>query len=100
MSDTVTGDGKGFDQDSGRAGSANTPISRAPAMKEPPIGTQHRPQTLLQGLSEEEVRLRRARGQGNNIKLQTSRTYWQILRENILTLINLILFSLSGILLL
>jgi cation-transporting ATPase E len=51
-------------------------------------------------LAEEEVRLRRARGQGNNIKLQTSRTYWQILHENILTLINLILFSLSGILLL
>jgi cation-transporting ATPase E len=46
------------------------------------------------------VRLRRAHGQGNNVKLQTSRSYGQILRENIVTLINLILFALSGVLLL
>ena len=56
--------------------------------------------TLLQGLSEEEVRLRRAHGQGNNVKLQSSRSYGQILRENILTVINLILFALSGVLVL
>jgi cation-transporting P-type ATPase E len=58
------------------------------------------PRTLLQGLSEDEVRLRRANGQGNNVKLPTSRSYARILRENILTLINLILFALSGVLLL
>ena len=52
--------------------------------------------TLLRGLSEEEVRLRRARGQGNTVKLPTSRSYAQILRENIVTLINLILFALSA----
>ena len=46
------------------------------------------------------MRLRRAHGQGNNVKLQTSRSYGQILRENIVTLINLILFALSGVLLL
>lgn len=56
--------------------------------------------SLLQGLSEDEVRLRRARGQGNNVKLPTSRTYAQILRENILTVIHLILFALSGVLIL
>lgn len=56
--------------------------------------------TLLYGLSEEEVRLRRAQGQGNNVKLPTSRSYGQILRENTVTLINLILFALSGVLLL
>ena len=56
--------------------------------------------TLLQGLSEEEVRLRRAHGQGNTVKLPTSRSYGQILRENIVTLINLILFALSGALIL
>jgi cation-transporting P-type ATPase E len=55
---------------------------------------------LLQGLSEEEVRLRRANGQGNNVKLPTSRSYAQILRENLVTLINLILFALSGVLVL
>jgi cation-transporting P-type ATPase E len=56
--------------------------------------------SLLQGLSEEEVRRRKAQGQGNNVKLPTSRTYAQILRENILTLIHCILFALSGVLLL
>jgi cation-transporting ATPase E len=100
MSDTITGDGKGFDQDFGRAGNANILICRTTATEEPATCTNYGPHSLLQGLSEEEVRLHRARGQGNNIKLQSSRTYWQILRENMLTLINLILFSLSGILLL
>ena len=56
--------------------------------------------SLLQGLSEEEVRRRKAQGQGNNVKLPTSHTYAQILRENILTLIHFILFALSGVLLL
>jgi hypothetical protein len=100
MRDTVTADGKGFDQDSGRAGNANVPIGRTTANEEPHLGSHSAPPRLLQGLSEEEVRLRLARGQGNNIKLPTSRTYWQILRENILTLIHLILFALSAVLLL
>lgn len=51
--------------------------------------------SLIQGLSEDEVRSRKARGQGNNAKLPTSRSYARILRENILTLINIILFALS-----
>lgn len=56
--------------------------------------------SLLCGLSEEEVHQRRANGQGNNVKLPTSRSYGQILRENIVTLIHFILFALSGVLIL
>src|SRR6266700_6272911 len=100
MHDIVTADGKGFDQDSGRAGNANVPTGRTTANEEPHPGSHGAPPTLLQGLSEDAVRLRRARGQGNNVKLQTSRSYGQILRENILTLINSILFALSGVLIL
>jgi cation-transporting ATPase E len=100
MRDTVIADGKGFDQDSGRAGNANVPTGRTTATTEPHLDTKNAPPRLLQGLSEEEVRLRRAHGQGNNVKLQTSRSYGQILRENILTLINSILFTLSGVLIL
>ena len=100
MRDTVTADGKGFDQDSGRAGNANAPAGRTTAIEEQHLDTKSAPPTLLQGLSEEEVRLRRARGQGNTVKLPTSRSYGQILRENIVTLINLILFALSGVLIL
>lgn len=50
----------------------------------------------LQGLSEDEVRSRRAHGQGNDVRLPTSRSYAQILRENLLTLIHIILFALSA----
>ena len=100
MHDTVTADGKGFDQDSGRADNTNMPAVRATANTEPHLGTNNAPHTLLQGLSEDEVHLRRANGQGNDVKLPTSRSYAQILRENILTLIHLILFALSGVLLL
>src|SRR6266567_1948857 len=100
MRDTFTADGKSFDQDSGRAGNTNVPAGRTTATTEPHLGSPSASPTLLQGLSEEEVRLRRARGQGNNVKLPTSRSYGQILRENILTLINSILFALSGVLVL
>jgi cation-transporting ATPase E len=48
-----------------------------------------------QGLTASEVLKRRASGQGNNIKLPTSRSYWQIFRENLLTFINFVFFTLS-----
>ncbi len=51
--------------------------------------------TTIQGLSQAEVAERRAKGQGNNIKVQTSRSYGQILRENVFTFINNILFGLG-----
>jgi magnesium-transporting ATPase (P-type) len=96
MHDTVTTGGKGFDQDSGRAWN----VIRTRAYDEPHLSSHSAPPTLLQGLSEEAVRLRRARGQGNTVKLPTSRSFGQILRENILTLVNSILFALSGVLVL
>jgi cation-transporting ATPase E len=58
------------------------------------------PPSPLKGLSEDEVRARRAHGQGNNVRLPTSRSYRQILRENLVTLIHFILFALSAALLL
>jgi cation-transporting ATPase E len=47
------------------------------------------------GLTEAEVIARRARGDGNNAKLQSSRSYAQILRENLFTVINIIFFIIS-----
>src|ERR1700682_3812746 len=49
----------------------------------------------IQGLSEAEVLARRARGQGNAMPLHTTRSYVQIVRENVLTFINLVLFALG-----
>jgi cation-transporting P-type ATPase E len=47
------------------------------------------------GLTEQEVSARRAAGQGNNTTLQTSRSYWQILEENLFTFINGIFTAIS-----
>ena len=49
----------------------------------------------LQGLSEQEVVARRAKGQGNDVRLRTSRTYGQILRENLFTFFNMVLFGIG-----
>ncbi|MBZ0285814.1 MAG: HAD-IC family P-type ATPase [Anaerolineae bacterium] len=54
----------------------------------------------LQGLSENEVIDRRARGQGNNVRLETSRSYAQIIRANLFTFINMVLFGIGLILVL
>ncbi|GAB4451156.1 MAG: HAD-IC family P-type ATPase [Anaerolineae bacterium] len=51
----------------------------------------------LQGLSESEVAARRARGQGNEVRLPTSRSYGDILRQNILNLINVVLFTIGAV---
>ena len=51
--------------------------------------------TDIAGLSESEAAARRARGQGNNVSIPTSRSYWQIVQENLLTFINLVLFSIG-----
>src|SRR5687768_8521818 len=56
--------------------------------------------TPLSGLTEAEVMERRARGQGNRIKLDTSRSYMDILRQNVFTFINNILFIIGIVLLL
>lgn len=52
------------------------------------------------GLTEAEVQTRRKNGLGNNVKLQTSRTYPQIFRENVFTFINNIIFIIGVLLLL
>jgi cation-transporting ATPase E len=49
----------------------------------------------LQGLSEREVVARRTSGQGNDIPIQTSRTYSDILRDNLFTFINWLYFFIS-----
>jgi len=49
----------------------------------------------LQGLSESEVMERRTNGEGNMAALKTSRSYLQIVRENVFTSINTILFVLG-----
>ncbi|HSG16773.1 MAG TPA: HAD-IC family P-type ATPase [Anaerolineae bacterium] len=56
--------------------------------------------SLNLGLTEKEATARRARGQGNDLKLQSSRPYRQILRDNLLTFFNIVLFGVSLVLLL
>jgi cation-transporting ATPase E len=51
--------------------------------------------TPLTGLTEDEVVRRRAAGLGNAALPPTSRTYWQIVRENVFTFINNILIALG-----
>ena len=50
---------------------------------------------LSHGLSETEVAARRALGHGNSAELRTGRTYAQILRDNVFTFINFVLFGLG-----
>ena len=54
--------------------------------------------TTIQGLSQDEVVFRRQAGQGNDIDVRTSRTYLQILYQNIFTFVNIVLIII-GILL-
>lgn len=51
----------------------------------------------INGLTNAEVTARRQRGQGNNIKLETSRSYADIIRYNVLNLINIILFTIGAV---
>jgi len=55
----------------------------------------HSATTGLLGLSEAEAHHRRAEGQGNTAPLPSTRTYAQILKENLFTFINIVLFSLG-----
>jgi cation-transporting ATPase E len=56
--------------------------------------------TPIQGLPEREVLTRRARGQGNDVRYQTSRSYAQILRQHAFTSINIVLFAIGIVLVL
>jgi cation-transporting ATPase E len=63
------------------------------------ILAEEQPKTVqpaaIQGLSEREAASRRAAGQGNTPPPPTGRTYGQIIRENVFTFINNILFVLG-----
>jgi cation-transporting ATPase E len=52
------------------------------------------------GLTEDEVVKRRQNGQGNNVKLETSRSYLEIVRQNVFTFINTVLFAIGIVLVL
>ncbi|MDZ4670372.1 MAG: HAD-IC family P-type ATPase [Phototrophicales bacterium] len=49
------------------------------------------------GLTEHEAQTRRASGQGNDAKIQTGRTYRQIIQQNVFNLINVILFVIGAV---
>jgi cation-transporting ATPase E len=54
----------------------------------------------IRGLSEREAQARRARGEGNNLRLATSRTYADIIRSNVFNIINNILFTIGAVMVL
>ncbi len=49
-----------------------------------------------QGLTEQEVKKRREQGEGNEVALKTSRSYWQIIKKNVFNFVHLILFMIGG----
>ena len=49
----------------------------------------------LYGLTEQEARARRARGEGNDTGMRPSRSYWDIARANLFTFFNNILFTIG-----
>jgi len=64
------------------------------------LNIEHNDESQPRGLTEAEAASRRAQGQGNEVKIRTSRTYTEILRENVFTFFNIVLFSLALLLLL
>ncbi|NEP85585.1 MAG: HAD-IC family P-type ATPase [Okeania sp. SIO2C2] len=54
--------------------------------------------SITQGLTENEVIARRTAGLGNQVKLHTSRSYSQILKENLFTFINAVFLTISVVL--
>jgi len=55
--------------------------------------------SLIQGLSEDEARRRRSQGQGNDAQVKTGRSYARIVRDNVFTFFNIVLFALAAVLL-
>src|ERR671917_2498146 len=49
----------------------------------------------IRGLTESEARERRERGLGNDTEVRTGRTYWDIVRANLFTTYNNILFAIG-----
>ncbi len=61
------------------------------------MATTKQENAQLTGLNEADVLERRRQGQGNNIRLETSRSYADIIRHNVLNVINIILFAIGGV---
>src|SRR5690349_5137288 len=74
------------------AGGAMSSSDHTGARAAIPVATEL---VLRHGLSEREVLVRRANGQGNTAPAPTSRSYRQIILENVFTFINLCLFGLG-----
>lgn len=62
------------------------------------VGRESHSPSPLTGLTEHEVEIRRRNGQGNNVALQTSRSYWQILTQNLFTFLNNVLLVIGAVL--
>ena len=58
------------------------------------------PAPALTGLTEAEATARRERGDGNNVHIKTSRSYWDIVRQNVFIFINIVLFVIGFIMIL
>jgi cation-transporting ATPase E len=52
----------------------------------------------IKGLTEKEARRRRQRGEGNEVRFPTSRSYAEIVRTNVVNLFNVILVTIGGLL--
>ena len=61
---------------------------------------QNSTSSTLTGLTEQEVLARRAQGLGNKVAFPSSRSYLLILKENVFTFINIVIFSLGLVLIL
>src|SRR3954471_24661928 len=48
--------------------------------------------TILSGLSESDVQAHRAQGLGNNLEISSGRSYWDIIRGNLFSFFNNLLF--------
>jgi len=81
-----------------RPGAAAPPGAGGPADRPPmPAGTPLTAADLV-GLTEAEAQRRRTAGQSNYMPLKTSRSYGQIVRENVFNFINNVLFVLGALL--
>lgn len=70
-------------------------LESTPGRDRPPVS-----EVATTGLTEAEAIARRERGEGNNVKIQTSRTYGQILSQNVFTFINMALFFIGFLMIL
>ncbi|MCB0146930.1 MAG: hypothetical protein KDE01_04700 [Caldilineaceae bacterium] len=65
----------------------------------PALSSNFPPTDPARGLGEEEAARRRAQGFGNDAQVKTGRTYGQIVRDNLFTFFNVVLFGLAAVLL-